>query len=54
MLSKMLNFIGATIGGSLGWWAGERVGFMTAFILSIIGTGIGIYFGHRVAKNYEI
>ena len=54
MLSKMLNFIGATIGGSIGWWAGERVGFMTAFVLSIIGTGIGIYAGHRVAKNYEI
>ena len=45
MLTKMLSFIGATIGGGIGWWAGEKAGFMTAFMVSMIGTGLGIYFG---------
>ena len=54
MMGKMLGFIGATVGGGIGWWAGERVGFMTAFFVSMIGTGIGIYFGRRVAQHYEI
>ena len=54
MLNKMLGFIGATAGGAIGWWAGEGVGFMTAFMLSILGTGIGIYAGIRVARHYEV
>ena len=54
MLNKMLAFIGASVGGGIGWWAGERVGFMTAFMLSMLGTGLGIYAGMRVARHYEI
>jgi uncharacterized membrane protein YbhN (UPF0104 family) len=54
MLTKMMNFIGATVGGSLGWWAGQRVGFMTAFILSMVGTGLGIYAGRRMGSHYDL
>jgi hypothetical protein len=54
MLTKMLGFIGATAGGAIGWWAGERVGLMTAFFVSMVGTGLGIYAGMRVARHYEI
>jgi uncharacterized membrane protein YbhN (UPF0104 family) len=54
MLGKMMNFIGATVGGSIGWWAGQRVGFMTAFMLSIVGTGLGVYAGRRAAAHYDI
>ena len=46
-MSKLLYFIGATVGGYAGWWLGERFGFFTAFILSTIGTGVGIYFAQR-------
>lgn len=49
----MLGFIGATVGGYAGWALGARFGTMTAFIISIIGTGIGIYAGNRTASNYE-
>jgi hypothetical protein len=31
----------------LGWWIGDHIGLMTAFLLSMIGTGLGIYFGRR-------
>lgn len=54
MLGKMLSFIGATIGGAVGWWAGSGVGFMTSFFISMIGTGIGIYAGRRLADRYDI
>jgi hypothetical protein len=33
---------------SIGWWLGNLVGFFTAFILSTIGTGIGVYVGKRL------
>jgi hypothetical protein len=51
-MGKLFSFIGATIGSYAGWALGEKFGFTTAFMLSMVGTGIGIYFGQRVAKNY--
>jgi hypothetical protein len=53
-VAKLLGFIGATVGSSVGWWAGEHVGIMTAVIVSAIGTGVGIYAGRRVASHYEV
>ena len=41
------------MGGGIGWAAGSRVGIMTAFMLSVIGTGLGIYFGKRLADRVE-
>ncbi len=49
---KLFGFIGATLGGAIGWWVGARVGFMTAFFVSLVGTGAGVYFGRRWALNY--
>jgi hypothetical protein len=54
VLTKLMTFIGATIGGTIGWWAGERIGSMTAFFLSIIGTGFGLYAGRRLGSHYDI
>ncbi len=54
MLGKMLGFIGATVGGAIGWWAGNYIGFMTAFFVSIVGTGLGIWAGKRLADQYDI
>ena len=51
-MGKLFSFIGATIGGYAGWFVGARVGTATAFILSMVGTGIGIYYGRRIAANY--
>ena len=52
-MTKLLGFVGATVGSSLGWWMGSRAGTMTAFMLSMVGTGVGIYYGRRVAHHYE-
>jgi hypothetical protein len=48
-MSKVLTFLGASVGGAIGWWLGEHVGIMTAFIVSTVGTGIGVYAGRRIA-----
>jgi uncharacterized membrane protein YeaQ/YmgE (transglycosylase-associated protein family) len=50
-VNKLLGFIGATIGSYAGWALGSRFGMMTAFMLSIVGTGLGIYVARRVANN---
>jgi prolyl oligopeptidase len=39
-MAKLLVLVGTTIGGGIGWWIGERIGIMTAFVVSMIGTGV--------------
>jgi hypothetical protein len=51
-MRKLFSFIGATIGSYAGWALGAPVGITTAFMVSMVGTGLGMYFGHRIAKNY--
>jgi hypothetical protein len=51
-MAKLLAMVGATVLGSVGWWIGAHMGFMTAFILSMVGTGGGLYLGRRVAHDY--
>jgi uncharacterized membrane protein YeaQ/YmgE (transglycosylase-associated protein family) len=46
-MRKAIGFIGTTIGGYAGWWLGARGGTMTGFIVSVIGSGIGLYFALR-------
>jgi uncharacterized membrane protein YfcA len=52
-VTKLLIFVGSTAGGYIGWWIGEEVGIMTAFIVSSIGTIAGIYAGYKIAKRIE-
>ena len=51
-MKKLLSFIGATVGGSIGWWLGARIGFMTAFIVSTVFTGVGVYAAIRISAYY--
>jgi hypothetical protein len=51
-MSRMFIFIGMTVFGWVGWWIGERFGFMTAFILSTIGSMIGVYAGWKINHEY--
>jgi hypothetical protein len=53
-MSKLLAFVGSTIGGYAGWALGARLGgTFTAFMVSIVGTGIGVYYGRRYGKELE-
>jgi hypothetical protein len=51
-MQKLFWFIGSTLGGMIGWWVGEPFGIMTAVILSAVGTGLGIYVGYKVIRDY--
>lgn len=52
-MRKFFGLIGATIGGWAGWVLGAQVSFFTAFMVSMLGTGIGLYIGYRVAARYS-
>ena len=45
---KTLGWVGATLGGIIGGWLGSRTGIFGSFMFSIVGSGIGLYFGRRI------
>ena len=49
-MSGLLSLLGALFGGWIGWWLGDFVGLMTAFFLSTIASGVGLYAGRRLAQ----
>lgn len=51
-MGKLFAFIGSTIGSYAGWALGAHFGFTTAFMVSMVGTGIGMYYGRQIAKSY--
>ncbi|HTR78199.1 MAG TPA: hypothetical protein VMH39_08820 [Gemmatimonadaceae bacterium] len=55
-MSKLLAFLGATVGSSLGWAFAGVIGFglMGEFMLSIVGTAAGVYVGRRLANHYDL
>jgi hypothetical protein len=50
-LKKLLILTGTTLGSAVGWWLGADFGIMTAFIVSMIGFGVGMWGGARLAKH---
>jgi len=52
-MTKLLGFIGSSVGGAIGWAAGAGLGTMTAFVLCVIGTAVGLYGGRRAARAIE-
>lgn len=53
-MNKLASFIGMTVGGAIGWYAGSIVGYMTAFTLSCVGTGVGLYVARRAMQQYLV
>jgi uncharacterized membrane protein YbhN (UPF0104 family) len=51
-MMKLMLWVGATVGGAVGWWALSRVGVFAAFMGSIVGTALGIYLGRRLAHHW--
>lgn len=51
-MNKLAGALGAILGGWMGWWLGAKVNFITAFVLSMAGTGVGLYLGRRLVRDY--
>lgn len=47
------GLIGASVGGWAGWALGAPVSFFVAFLVSMVGTGVGLYMGYRFAARYS-
>jgi hypothetical protein len=50
-MTRILILTGSFIGGTVGWWLGAFAGTMTAFMISIVGTGVGVYVARRIASE---
>jgi len=50
-MKGILNLIGMSAGGWLGWWLGAQVSLFTAFMISMVGTGVGLYAAQRTVKR---
>ncbi len=53
-MSRLLVFIGMTAGGYVGWWAGDYfdLELMTTFLVSVLGSAVGVYVAWRIMRNY--
>ena len=51
-MNKLSIFIGMTVLGWVGWWLGAKVGVMTAFWVSSLGSMVGVYLGWRVYRDF--
>jgi len=52
-MKRMFAFLGATVGGYVGWHLGAPVSLFTAYLVSVVGTGAGMYAGIRLADRYS-
>jgi len=52
-MNKLCTFGGATIGGYAGWFIAERFGFFVAFLVSGVGSIVGVYLGWKLARKLE-
>jgi hypothetical protein len=51
-MSKLIIIVGMTTLGWVGWWIGDKIGIMAGFLLSGIGSVVGIYVGWRINRDY--
>jgi len=49
-MSGFFAFVGANVGGWIGWVLGAHMGLMSACMLSIVGTAVGVWGGRRAAS----
>ncbi len=50
--SKLFPMFGASIFGTLGGWAGARIGPMIGFFFGMVGIGLGLYLARRFVREY--
>jgi hypothetical protein len=53
-MNRLLMFIGIVVGGYIGWYVGDYFGFglMGDFLVSALGSIVGVYVAWRVMRDY--
>jgi len=51
-MKKIVLFISITLFGYIGWWIGENVGLMTAYLVSMGGSLVGVVAGVKFNQRY--
>jgi hypothetical protein len=50
---KLIPYLAAIVAGWIGWMIGRRGGVFTAYVLSVVGTAVGLYYGRRLVKRVQ-
>ena len=50
-MKGFLIYFGMSVGGWIGWALGAQVSIFTAFIVSMVGTGVGLFYTRRWVKG---
>ena len=51
-MKGFLNLVGMSVGGWFGWVLAVSDPFFTAFIVSVVGTGVGLCFTQRTLRRF--
>jgi hypothetical protein len=52
-MRRFLTITGSVVFSTVFGLAGARVGIMTGFMLGMVGTGLGMYAGRKLATRLE-
>ncbi len=50
-MKGFLKFAGMSAGGWIGWFLGEPISFFTALMVSMVGSGVGLYYTQKAVKR---
>ena len=50
-MKRLFDLIGMTVGGWIGWVVGAWVSIFTAFVVSMIGTGVALYYTRKITRQ---
>lgn len=51
-MKRLLDLVGMSVGGWIGWAAGAPISIFTAFIISMVGTGFGLYATRKLTRGW--
>lgn len=52
-MTKLFTFGGATLFGYAFWFIAEPLGFFWAFLISSLGSIVGVWAGWKLARKFE-
>lgn len=47
----LVRSVFAALLATIGWWLGAKVGIFTAYVLSTVAGGYGLWLGGRIARD---